>query len=109
MHHLFVRTLDGAAADPVSQSQVLVVAHTSGILAVVANQRTQTVSLLRRGRVQTPQADDHGLHRARSQVLGNLVDPTLGWLAAFPEAQSGKFPGMLHRVPKVQNFTTRGE
>ena len=93
MHDLFVGTLDHAAANPIPQAQVLVIAHAPGIVAVIADQRMQRLAQLRRLRPQPLQADNHLFHLARSQVFGNLVDPAVGLLRSFAIAQPGKRPG----------------
>ncbi len=53
MHDLFMRALHSAAADPVAQSQILVVAHACGILAVVADEGLEFLPQLGALRPQT--------------------------------------------------------
>jgi len=44
MNHLFMRALHRAAAEPITQPQVFVIAHPAGIFAVIPNERSQAVA-----------------------------------------------------------------
>jgi DNA invertase Pin-like site-specific DNA recombinase len=104
MHHLFMRALHGAAADPVAQPQIFIVVHAPGMLAVVGDEALHLFAQLRRLGPHALQARDDFLHLAGAQVCGDPVDPTAGLLRFLPVQQPGHTPGMLQGVPKIQDF-----
>src|SRR5712691_11272567 len=103
MHDLFVSAFDGTTADPVAQSQVLVIVHARGIVAVIANEALQLFAHLRRlGPHALPSCDDL-LYLASLQIFGDRmrnarrrpvndpsgsVDPAVGLLRSFPPKHS---------------------
>ena len=62
MDNLLMGTLHGTAADPLAQSQILVIAPAPGILTVVTDERLQALAQLRRFRPQPLQPGDYILH-----------------------------------------------
>src|SRR5579863_10699179 len=104
MHDLLVRAFPRAAADSVTQAQVLVIAHASRIFAVIADQRIQTLAPLWRLRPQTLQPRNHSLDLAVFEITGNLVHPLVGLARSFAVAQARELPGMLQSVPEIQNL-----
>ena len=84
--------------------QVLVIVHAGGIAAVVANQALQLFAQFRGSRPHTLQLCDDLLDLAGPQIFGHLMNPAVGLLRSFPVIRSGKVPGMLQGMPKIQNF-----
>src|ERR1035438_2136939 len=74
MHDLLMRALDGAAADPVSQPQIFVIAHAGGVCAVVTDQRIQSLPQLRRLWTQPFQPRYDLLHLAGFEIDTDLAD-----------------------------------
>src|SRR5450432_2413380 len=104
MHDLLMRALNSAAADPVSQPQILVIAHAGGVCAVVTDQRIQTLTQLRRLWAQTFEPCNDLLHLAGFEIDTDLADPLIGLLRAFAVTQTGKLPRVLHGVPEVEDL-----
>ncbi len=106
MHDLFMCTFNGSTADPISQPQILVVVHATGVLAVIMDQRIQTRAQLRRLRSKTFQPCDDLLDLSSFEIAGDLVDPLIGLLRSFAVAQTGEVPGVLQGVPEIEDFAT---
>src|SRR6202165_3146047 len=106
MHDLFMRTFNGPTADPISQTQILVVVHAIGVLAVIMDQRIQTLTQLGRLRSKTFQPRDDLLDLSGFEIAGDLVDPLIGLLRSFAVAQAGEVPGVLQGVPEIEDFAT---
>ena len=104
MHHLLMRALHGPAADPIAQSQVLIIVHAGGIVTVVANQALQLFAQLRCLRPHALQSCDDILDLAGAQVFRHLMDPAVGLLRSFPVSHPGEVPGILQGVPEIQDF-----
>src|ERR1017187_9002626 len=106
MDNLLVSALHSAAADSIAQAQIFVIAHASGILTVVADQRLQALAQFRGFRPQALQSGDHVLHLAGPQVFGNLMNPAVGLCGILSEPQTGKGPGVFKSMPKIENLAT---
>src|ERR1035438_2735265 len=106
MHDLLMRALDGAAADPVSQPQIFVIAHAGGVCAVVTDQRIQSLPQLRRLWTQPFQPRYDLLHLAGFEIDTDLADPLIGLLRAFAVTHTGKLPGMFHCMPEIEDLAT---
>src|ERR1035441_5296553 len=76
MHHLLMRALHGATADPIAQTQIFVVVHAPGMLAVVGDGTLQLFAQLRRLGPHALEARDDLLHLAGAQVFGDPMDAT---------------------------------
>src|SRR5450631_4422185 len=101
-----MRALHRSASDPVSQPNVLVIMHARGVLAVVTDQRIQTRAQLGRLRMHAFQPRDDFIDLACLEIDSNLADPLVGLPRSFTVTQAGEAPGMLHRMPEIENFTT---
>src|ERR1700682_133231 len=106
MHDLFMRTFDGSTADPISHTQILVVVHAIGVLAVIMDQRIQTLAQLGRLRSKTFQPRDDLLDLSGCEIAGDLADPLIGLLRSFAVAQTCEVPGVFQRVPEIEDFST---
>src|ERR1700722_6534638 len=104
-----MRAFHSAAANAISQPQILGIAHACGILAVVADQRLQTLPRLRGLRPQTLQSFDDLMYLTSPKPLGNVMHPAVGLCGTSPIAEAGKFPGMFQGMPEIQDFTTAHE
>src|SRR5580658_9337906 len=101
-----MRAFHSAAANAISQPQILVIAHAGGILAVVADQRLQTLPRLRGVRPQTLQSFDDLINLTSPKLFGDIMHPAVGVCRTCPIAEAGKLPGMFQRMPEIQDFTT---
>src|SRR5580700_2741267 len=104
-----MRAFHSAAANAISQPQILVIAHACGILAVVADQRLQTLPRLWRLGPQTLQFFDDLIHLTSPKLLGDVMHPAVGLCGTCPIAEAGKLPGMFQSMPEIQDFTTAHE
>jgi hypothetical protein len=96
-----VSALHGSTADPITKPQILVIAHAAGILTVVADERLQAVPQLRRFGPQALQPSDDVLDFAGAEIVGDLVNPTVGLCRTLSVAETRKPPGMLARNEDV--------
>ena len=90
-----VSALHRATADPVAQTQIFIVVHAPGMLAVVGDEALQLFPQLRRLGPHAFEARDDRLHLAGAQIFGNAMDPTAGRLRFLPVEQPGHAPSML--------------
>src|ERR1035437_6113656 len=92
MHHLLMRALHGATADPIAQTQIFVVVHAPGMLAVVGDETLQLFAQLRRLGPHALEVRDALLHLAGAQVFGDPMDPTTGQLRFLPRIATAPRP-----------------
>src|ERR1700733_6134671 len=90
-----MRAFHSAAANAISQPQILVIAHACGILAVVADQRLQTLPRLRGLRPQTLQSLNDLIYLTSPKLLGNVMHPAVGLCGTCPLAEAGKLPRIV--------------
>src|ERR1022692_2829182 len=64
MHHLLMGALHGATADTVSQTQIFIVVHAPGVLAVIGDEAPQLLAQLRRLGPHALETRDDFLHLA---------------------------------------------
>src|SRR5437016_5478000 len=108
MHHLLVSTFHRPTADPVTQTEILVILHAGSIFEVVADQLLETFLGLGVSGVQGLEPPNNRLYLAGSQVFGDLMNPALGPLRSLSIPETSELPGVLQGVPKVQNFAVTG-
>src|ERR1039457_1615022 len=103
MHHLLMRALDRSAADPVSQTQVLVIAHPGCVFAVVTDQRIQALSQLWRLGTQAFQPHNDLLDLAGFEIDADLAAPLIGLVRSIAVAQAGRSPTNIPWNPSNQD------
>src|ERR1019366_7347376 len=64
MHHLLMGALHGATADTVAQTQIFIVVHAPGVLAVIGDEALQLLAQLRRLGPHALETRDDFLHLA---------------------------------------------
>src|SRR5229473_1382893 len=104
MDDLFMSALHCAAADPISQTQVLVVSHPRGIVTVIANEGIEAFPHLRRGGAHAFEPSDHILDLATAEVFSQSVDPLIRLHRSFTVSEPRKTPRVFHSMPKIQYF-----
>src|SRR5882724_6998074 len=109
MNHLLMGTFDRTAANAITQLNVLVIPHATGVLAVVTNESRKALTHLRGLRMQPLQPRNDVLYFTGAQILGDLVHPAVRLRRTVAVAQAGIAPGVFQCVPEVENLAPPNE